>query len=108
MTEVRDGNGTVLLRNEFVNGSRVSTQTLADGQVVRYEYLFNGSPQYCRDHGYPTEWQAATLYVPGETQRGGYRRTTAPLKINGAECDRHEKCSGDSARTADNPRALAD
>jgi hypothetical protein len=28
--------------------------------------------------------------------------------INGAECDRHEKCSGDSARTADNPRALAD
>jgi hypothetical protein len=42
MTEIRDGNGTVLLRNEFVDGSRVSTQTLADGQVVRYEYLFNG------------------------------------------------------------------
>ena len=42
MTEVRDGNGTVLVRNEFVDGSRVSTQTLADGQVVRYEYLFNG------------------------------------------------------------------
>jgi YD repeat-containing protein len=42
MTEIRDGNGTVLLRNEFVDGSRVSTQTLADGQVVRYEYRFNG------------------------------------------------------------------
>lgn len=42
MTEIRDGNGTVLLRNEFVDGSRVSMQTLADGQVVRYEYLFNG------------------------------------------------------------------
>ena len=41
MTEIRDGNGAVLLRNEFADGARVSTQTLADGQVVRYEYLFN-------------------------------------------------------------------
>jgi YD repeat-containing protein len=41
MTEIRDENGTVLLRNEFADGSRVSAQTLADGQVVRYEYLYN-------------------------------------------------------------------
>ncbi len=41
MTEIRDGNGTALLRNEFADGSRVSAQRLGNGQVVRYEYLLN-------------------------------------------------------------------
>jgi YD repeat-containing protein len=41
MTRVEDGNGKMLLRNEFADGSRVSAQTLADGKVVRYQYLFN-------------------------------------------------------------------
>jgi YD repeat-containing protein len=41
MTEVRDGRDRVLLHNEFADHSRVSLQRLADGQVVRYEYLFN-------------------------------------------------------------------
>src|SRR6266403_5961451 len=41
MTQVKDGNGTALLRNEFADGSRVSAQRLGNGQVVRYEYLFN-------------------------------------------------------------------
>ena len=41
MTQIVDGNGRVLLRNTFADGSRVSAQTLDDGQVIRYEYLFN-------------------------------------------------------------------
>jgi YD repeat-containing protein len=41
MTQIEDGGGAVLLRNEFADGSRVSAQTLADGEVIRYEYLFN-------------------------------------------------------------------
>ena len=41
MTQTKDGNGTVLLQNEFADGSRVSMQKLADGRVVRYEYLYN-------------------------------------------------------------------
>jgi hypothetical protein len=41
MTQIKDGNGTVLLRNEFTDGSRVSAQRLADGQAIRYDYLFN-------------------------------------------------------------------
>jgi YD repeat-containing protein len=41
MTEIRDGSDSVLLRNQFAHGARVSVQKLADGQVVRYEYLFN-------------------------------------------------------------------
>jgi YD repeat-containing protein len=41
MTRIEDGNGKVLLRNEFADHSRVSAQKLANGQVVRYEYLFN-------------------------------------------------------------------
>jgi hypothetical protein len=41
MTQIKDGNGTVLLRNEFADGSRVSAQKLADGRSIRYEYLYN-------------------------------------------------------------------
>jgi hypothetical protein len=41
MTQIEDGNGSVLLRNEFADHSRVSAQKLANGQVVRYEYLYN-------------------------------------------------------------------
>ena len=41
MTRIVDGKGQVLLRNEFADGSRISAQTLADGQVVRYDYLFD-------------------------------------------------------------------
>lgn len=41
MTQIEDGSSRVLLRNEFADGSRVSAQKLADGQVVRYEYLYN-------------------------------------------------------------------
>ena len=41
MTQIKDGNGTVLLRNEFADHSRVSAQKLANGEVVRYEYLYN-------------------------------------------------------------------
>ena len=41
MTQVEDGTGRVLLQNEFEDHSRVSAQKLADGQIVRYEYLYN-------------------------------------------------------------------
>jgi hypothetical protein len=41
MTRIEDGNGKVLLRNEFADHSRVSAQELANGQVVRFEYLYN-------------------------------------------------------------------
>jgi YD repeat-containing protein len=41
MTRIVDGNGIVLLRNTFADGSRVSAQALADGKVIHYEYLFN-------------------------------------------------------------------
>jgi YD repeat-containing protein len=40
LTAVLDGNWNVLVRNKFLNG-RVSEQTLADGEVYRYEYQFN-------------------------------------------------------------------
>ena len=36
MTQIEDGNGSVLLRNEFADHSRVSAQKLANGQVVIY------------------------------------------------------------------------
>jgi hypothetical protein len=42
LTAVLDGNWNVLVRNKFLNG-RVSEQTLADGEVYRYEYQFNGA-----------------------------------------------------------------
>jgi YD repeat-containing protein len=41
MTSVRDGNGKELLRNWYADGSRVSMQKLGDGEVYRYDYLFN-------------------------------------------------------------------
>jgi len=41
MTQIEDGKGRVLLRNEFADHSRVSAQILANGQAVRYEYLYN-------------------------------------------------------------------
>jgi YD repeat-containing protein len=41
MTQVEDGKGRILLQNEFEDHSRVSAQKLADGQIVRYEYLYN-------------------------------------------------------------------
>jgi hypothetical protein len=41
MTQIEDGTGGVLLQNEFEDHSRVSAQKLADGQIVRYEYLYN-------------------------------------------------------------------
>jgi hypothetical protein len=41
MTSIEDGDGTSLLRNEFADRSRVSAQRLADGQIIRYDYLYN-------------------------------------------------------------------
>jgi hypothetical protein len=41
MTAVMDGEWNVLLRNQFHWG-RVSEQRLADGEVYRYEYQFDG------------------------------------------------------------------
>ena len=40
MTRVEDGSGNVLLQNEYAH-SAVSAQKLADGQVVRYDYLYD-------------------------------------------------------------------
>ena len=42
LTALLDGNWNVLVRNKFVNG-RVSEQTLADGEVYRYEYESKGA-----------------------------------------------------------------
>jgi len=41
MTTITDGNWRVLLRNVYQDGSRVSEQTLADGAVYRYDYVFD-------------------------------------------------------------------
>jgi YD repeat-containing protein len=41
LTAVLDGDWNVLVRNKFSNG-RITEQALADGEVVRYEYLLNG------------------------------------------------------------------
>jgi YD repeat-containing protein len=41
MTVIRDGTGRVLLRNVYRDYGRVSEQRLADGDVYRYEYLFD-------------------------------------------------------------------
>lgn len=41
MTLIRDGNGSVLLRNMYKVNSRVSEQRLANGDVYRYDYLFD-------------------------------------------------------------------
>ncbi len=43
MTAVIDGRGTVLVRNAYRDGSRVSEQTLANGEVYRYDYVLVGS-----------------------------------------------------------------
>jgi YD repeat-containing protein len=40
MTQVIDGKGTVLLQNFYADGSRVSEQKLANGDVYRYDYRF--------------------------------------------------------------------
>jgi YD repeat-containing protein len=42
MTSITDGHGTELIRNWYADGSRVSKQRLADGQVFGYNYLFDG------------------------------------------------------------------
>jgi YD repeat-containing protein len=41
MTTVSDGNGRVLLKNVYGDSSRVSEQRLANGDVYRYDYLFD-------------------------------------------------------------------
>jgi hypothetical protein len=40
MTAVFAGTGEVLLRNQYTNGAQVSEQTLANGDVYRYRYVF--------------------------------------------------------------------
>jgi hypothetical protein len=40
MTAVIDGRGTVLLENIYRDGSTVSEQRLANGDVYRYKYVF--------------------------------------------------------------------
>jgi YD repeat-containing protein len=66
MTEIRDGNDVLLLQNEFADGSRVSAQKFADGQVVRYEYLLN------RRH----KIVETTVTLPdGKSQRFGFSGT---------------------------------
>jgi hypothetical protein len=78
------------------------------GHVINFKYdAANRSVEASRPR-LRYRMASSNALLPGGTHRGRYRRTTAPLKISGAECDRHEKCSGDSARTADNPRELAD
>jgi YD repeat-containing protein len=41
MTAVLDGNGRILLKNVYRDASRVSEQRLANGDVYRYNYLFD-------------------------------------------------------------------
>jgi len=41
MTRIMDGNGRVLLMNIYKDNSRVSEQRLANGDVYRYDYLFD-------------------------------------------------------------------
>jgi YD repeat-containing protein len=45
MTAILDGNGTALVENSYRDGSRVSEQRLADGQVFRYDYIFDARHQ---------------------------------------------------------------
>lgn len=42
LTAVLDGDWNVLVRNKFING-RVSQQTLGNGEIYRYDYVFKGS-----------------------------------------------------------------
>ena len=41
MTSVTDGSGRELIRNWYEDGSRVSKQRLADGEMLLYDYLFD-------------------------------------------------------------------
>jgi len=41
MTSIEDNEQKVLLRNEYADNSRVSAQTLADGQIIQYDYLYD-------------------------------------------------------------------
>jgi hypothetical protein len=41
MTSIKDGDGAELMRNWYADGSRVSKQSLAGGQIYRYQYLLN-------------------------------------------------------------------
>jgi YD repeat-containing protein len=45
MTAILDGEGKILLRNSYYDGSRVSEQELADGKVYRYDYIFDSTHQ---------------------------------------------------------------
>ena len=70
MTQVKDGSGTVLLRNEFADGSRVSAQKMADGQVIRYEYLFKGNHDIVE----------TTVTLPGGKQQRFFFKDGKPVK----------------------------
>ena len=41
MTAILDEKWKVLVRNEYKDRSRVSEQRLADGQIIRYDYIFD-------------------------------------------------------------------
>ncbi len=72
MTQIEDGNGIVLLRNNFADQARVSAQKLADGQVIRYEYLFKDSHEIIE----------TTVTLPDGTQRRFFFKDGKPaLKL---------------------------
>ena len=41
MTSIEDGKGKILLKNAYADGSHVSSQTLAGGEVIHYDYLYD-------------------------------------------------------------------
>lgn len=41
MTAIEDGQGKTLIRNRFNDRGEVATQTLADGRVIDYDYLYD-------------------------------------------------------------------
>lgn len=68
MTRVENGEGKMILRNEYKNG-RVSAQVFADGEVFRYEYLFD------------RHWRVleATVTLPGGRQRRFFFKNEIPV-----------------------------
>jgi len=70
MTQIEDGIGTVILRNNFADRARVSAQKLADGQVIRYEYLFK------RNH----EIVETTVTLPDGKQQRFFFKDGKPTK----------------------------
>jgi YD repeat-containing protein len=70
MTTILDGNWKVLARNAYADRSRISEQTLADGTVYRYEYVFDAKHEIVE----------TTVTMPGGARQKFFFEKGFPVK----------------------------